>query len=61
MMSSDDGLVHLISPCTVIDTMSLLEGVVQGRGLRIIARIDHARDAAKVGLTMLATELLIFR
>jgi uncharacterized protein (DUF302 family) len=60
MMSSDNGIVHLVSPRSVVDTMSLLESVVQRRGLRIIARIDHAQDAAKVGLTMPATELLIF-
>ena len=60
MMSPDDGLVHLVSPRSVADTMSVLESVVLGRGLRIMARIDHAEDAAKVGLTMPATELLIF-
>jgi hypothetical protein len=43
-MSSDNGLVHLMSPRSVIDTMSLLESVVLGKRLRIMARIDHSEE-----------------
>jgi uncharacterized protein (DUF302 family) len=37
-----------------------LETIVQARGLTILARIDHSGDAAKAGLQMPPTKLLIF-
>jgi uncharacterized protein (DUF302 family) len=37
-----------------------LESVIASKGLTIFARIDHSGEAAKVGLTMQATELLLF-
>ena len=55
----DQGLVHLRSPYSVADTMSRLEGIVQRKGLTIVARIDHSGDAARVGLKLRPTHLLI--
>jgi len=60
MVSSGEGPVHLSSSRSALDTANSLERVVLGRGLRMIASIDHAGDAAKVGLTMQPAELLIF-
>lgn len=57
---SSRGLVHLSSPHSVSETLARLEGVVRSKGIPILARIDHSRDAARVGLKMNATELLIF-
>ena len=56
----DNGLVHLSSPHTVLETLARLETIVQAKGLTILARIDHSGDAAKAGLTMQPTKLLIF-
>lgn len=56
----NNGLVHLSSTRSVSETMNALESVVRGRGLNVVARIDHSGDAAKAGLTMHPTELLIF-
>jgi uncharacterized protein (DUF302 family) len=56
----DDGMVHLSSPHTVTETLARLETIVQTKGLAILARIDHSGDAAKAGLTMRPTKLLIF-
>ena len=42
------------------ETFKRLEAIVLARGLSILARIDHAGDAAKVGLKMHPTQLLIF-
>jgi uncharacterized protein (DUF302 family) len=56
----DNGLIHLSSPHTVIETLARLETIVQTKGLAILARIDHSGDAAKVGLQMQPTKLLIF-
>jgi uncharacterized protein (DUF302 family) len=58
--SVDKGLVHLSSPHTVSETLKRLETIVQTKGLTVMARIDHSDEAAKVGLTMRPTKLLIF-
>ncbi len=60
MMVPDSGLLHLSSAHSVLETMGRLERIVLSKGLRIMARIDHSGDAAKVGLIMPPTELLIF-
>jgi uncharacterized protein (DUF302 family) len=56
----DNGMIHLSSPHTVPGTLARLETIVQTKGLTILARIDHSGDAAKVGLEMHPTKLLIF-
>ncbi len=56
----DNGMIHLSSPRTVPETLARLETIVQTKGLTILARIDHSGDAAKVGLEMHPTKLLIF-
>jgi uncharacterized protein (DUF302 family) len=56
----DNGMVHLSSPRSVPDTLARLETIVQAKGLPILALIDHSGDAAKAGLTMQPTKLLIF-
>jgi uncharacterized protein (DUF302 family) len=58
--SSGTGLTHLASPYSVADTLTRLESVIASKGLTIFARIDHSGEAAKVGLTMQPTELLLF-
>jgi uncharacterized protein (DUF302 family) len=42
------------------ETMDRLAAAVTARGVAILARIDHGGAAAKVGLTLRPTELLIF-
>ena len=56
----DNGLIHLGSPHTVLETLARLETIVQKKGLTIQARVDHSGDAAKAGLQMRPTKLLIF-
>ena len=56
----NNGLVHLSSAHSVVDTVARLEAVLQVKGVPILAQIDHSGDAAKVGLTMPPTTLLIF-
>jgi uncharacterized protein (DUF302 family) len=43
-----------------LETLARLEAVVQSKGISILAMIDHSGDAAKVGLQMEPTKLLIF-
>jgi uncharacterized protein (DUF302 family) len=56
----DNGMIHLSSPRSVPETLARLETVVQSKGIAVLARIDHSGDAAKAGLEMHPTKLLIF-
>ncbi len=58
--SPQNGLIHLPSKHSVDETMQRLEALLQERGVTVFARIDHSGEAAKVGLTMRPTKLLIF-
>lgn len=55
-----NGLIHLSSPYRVSETLKRVESAVQSHGLTIFCRVDHSGEAAKVGLEMHPTELLIF-
>src|ERR1043166_2679043 len=55
-----DGLVVTISRHSVRDTISHLAELAKSKGLEIFAHIDHAAHAARVGVTLRPTELLIF-
>ena len=57
---STNGLISHASPYTVPDTLDRLEAILRTKNINIFARIDHSGEAAKVGLTMPPTQLLIF-
>jgi len=57
---TENGIVNLSSPHTVLETLARLEAVVRSKGIPILAMIDHGGAAAKVGLQMEPTKLLIF-
>jgi len=59
-IQADNGLVYVPSKYTVPETLPRLESVVTSHGLTVFARIDFSGDAAKVGLKMPPTQLLIF-
>jgi uncharacterized protein (DUF302 family) len=56
----DNGMVHLGSSHSVVETLTRLEALLRAKGVSVFARIDHSGEAAKVGLTMRPTEVLIF-
>ena len=56
----DNGLGHLRSPYSVEETVRRLESALQAKNLTVFARIDHSGEAAKVGLPMRPTQLIIF-
>lgn len=60
MPESKSGLVRIASPHSVPDTLQRLEEVLRSKGLTIFARIDHSGEAAKVGLAMRPTQVLLF-
>ena len=57
---SDHGMVHLRSSHSVQQTFAQLKDQVHAHGIAIAAEIDHSGAAAKAGLTMPPTKLLIF-
>jgi len=55
-----EGLVTIPSQFGPKDTMDRLEAAIRSQGMQVFARIDHAAGAAKAGLALRPTELLIF-
>jgi uncharacterized protein (DUF302 family) len=58
--STDNGIVDTPSPYSHEQTVEKLRNVLQARGLTLFALVDHSGEAAKVGLNMPPTRLLIF-
>jgi uncharacterized protein (DUF302 family) len=57
---TDNGIVTIPSHRTVDETVQKLEGILQAKGVKLFALIDHSGEAAKVGMQMRPTKLLIF-
>ena len=55
-----DGLVAVKSPMSAKATADKFEELVKQRGLNVLARVDHAAGATKVGKSLRPTELIIF-
>ena len=57
---SNNGLITVASRFSVSETLDRLTTAITSAGLRIFARIDHAKGAEEVGLKLRPTMLLIF-
>ena len=57
---SAPGAIDIPSAHSVTRTVDRLESILTARGIRIFARIDQAKEARAVGLSMPETQLLIF-
>ena len=55
-----DGVIAVKSPYDAKETMNRFEDIARQRGLTVFVRIDHTAGAAKVGMTLRPTEVLIF-
>jgi uncharacterized protein (DUF302 family) len=60
MPANENGLVHVASSRSVPETLTKLQAVIEARGLKIFALIDHSGEAEKAGMHMRPTQLLIF-
>lgn len=58
--TASHGLVAVKSPHGPAETMNRLEAEVKKRNLAVVARIDHAAAAQRIGQTLRPTELLVF-
>ena len=59
-MNSDNGIVSIASPYSVDETLDHLKKLLEAKGIQIFALIDHSGEAAKIGMEMHPTKLLIF-
>ncbi len=57
---SDDGIVSLRSSHSVDETVAKLKEALEAKGIRIFVVVDHSGEAARVGLKMPSTKLIIF-
>ena len=55
-----DGVIRIKSMHSVTVTVDKLESALKGRGMTIFKRVSHSDGAAKVGLELRPTELMIF-
>src|ERR1700722_7483480 len=59
-MALDNGIVDKPSKHSVDDTVEKLKGILRAKGVTLFALIDHSGEAAKAGMSMRPTKLLIF-
>ena len=60
MSSQSNGLVDRRTPHSVDETVARLTDLRRAKGVTLFALIDHGGEAARVGLVMRPTKLLIF-
>jgi len=56
----NSGLVDLPSNHSVDETVEKLKGILKKKGITLFALVDHSGEAAKAGMKMPPTKLLIF-
>jgi uncharacterized protein (DUF302 family) len=57
---SANGIVDIRSNHTVDATVEKLKGILDAKSVTLFALVDHSGEAAKVGMKMRPTKLLIF-
>ena len=59
-VEKNDGIITIPSNHSVEETLEKLKAILQSRGITLFALIDHSGEAAKAGMEMRPTKLLIF-
>jgi|ERR1700693_6253249 len=57
---AEPGIVTIPSHQSVDQTVQKLEGILQAKGVKLFALVDHSGEAEKAGMRMRPTKLLIF-
>lgn len=55
-----NGIVDTPSNHSVDETIERLQSILHAKGVTLFALVDHSGEAAKIGMTMRPTKLLIF-
>jgi uncharacterized protein (DUF302 family) len=58
--TTDSGITSIPSNHSVDQTVEKLKGILQAKGVTLFALVDHSGEAAKAGMKMRPTKLLIF-
>lgn len=58
--AAGNGIASIPSNHSVDETVARLTGLLQAKGVTLFALVDHSGEAAKAGLSMPPTKLLIF-
>jgi uncharacterized protein (DUF302 family) len=58
--NSEGGIASRPSRHSVDETVAKLRGLLEAKGVTVFALVDHSGEAAKAGLTMRPTKLVIF-
>jgi uncharacterized protein (DUF302 family) len=59
-LNIDRGLIDVASNHSVDDTVDKFRRILDAKGVTLFALVDHSGEAAKAGMTMPPTKLLIF-
>ena len=57
---ADNGIIEIPSKHSVDDAVQKLKAMLEAKGVTLFALIDHSGEAAKAGMLMPPTKLLIF-
>jgi uncharacterized protein (DUF302 family) len=60
IVGKEGGIVNVASKHSVDETVDRLKNILQSKQITLFALIDHSGEAAKVGMKMPPTKLLIF-
>jgi uncharacterized protein (DUF302 family) len=60
MIPADNGIVNKPSNHSVDETIAKLKDILEAKGVKLFALVDHSGEAEKAGMTMRPTKLLIF-
>jgi uncharacterized protein (DUF302 family) len=58
--ATNNGIVHVPSPHSVGESVERLLAILKTKGIHLFAVVDHSGEAAKAGLAMRDTKLIIF-
>jgi uncharacterized protein (DUF302 family) len=59
-MNPENGIITRATTHTVDQTVEKIQYLLQSRGIKLFALIDHSGEAAAIGMKMPPTKLLIF-
>ena len=59
-INAKKGLVTMQSPHSMQDTADKLAAIIESKGMKVFARVDHQKNAQSVDLTLRPTQVIMF-
>lgn len=60
VINAKKGLITMQSPHSVQDTADKLAAIIESKGMKVFARVDHQKNAQSVDLTLRPTQVIMF-